>query len=79
MVGRTPWSAADAPVGLLAPCKMLTPSFRLRDEGVHPQRGPQDQGLRPTNPGAAVNPFRAQRAEAAAILDLTNSTTSAVT
>jgi hypothetical protein len=26
LVGRTPWSAADAPVGLLAPCKMLTPS-----------------------------------------------------
>src|ERR1035438_900232 len=23
MVGRTPWSAADAPVGLLAPCKMM--------------------------------------------------------
>ncbi len=22
MVGRTPWSAADAPVGLPAPCKM---------------------------------------------------------
>ena len=30
-VGRTPWSAADAPVGLLAPCTM-------RDEGV--PRGP---------------------------------------
>ncbi len=31
MVGRTPWSAADAPVGLLAPCKMLLSLFRLRD------------------------------------------------
>jgi hypothetical protein len=29
MVGRTPWSAADAPVGLFAPCKVLTPLFRL--------------------------------------------------
>ena len=38
MVGRTPWSAADAPVGLLAPRKVLTPLFRLRDEGV--PRGP---------------------------------------
>src|ERR1035441_1135648 len=34
LVGRTPWSAADAPVGLLAPCKMLTPLSRQRDEGV---------------------------------------------
>ena len=33
-VGRTPWSAADAPVGLLAPCKMLIPLFQMRDEGV---------------------------------------------
>ena len=38
MVGRTPWSAADAPVGLLAHCKMLMSLFRLRDEGV--PRGP---------------------------------------
>ena len=36
-VGRTPWSKADAPVGLLAPCKMLTPLCRQRD-GV--PRGP---------------------------------------
>ena len=36
MVGRTPWSAADAPVGLLAPWKMPTPSFRRRDQGVRP-------------------------------------------
>jgi hypothetical protein len=27
LVGRTPWSAADAPVGLLAPCDMLMPLF----------------------------------------------------
>jgi hypothetical protein len=38
MVGRTPWSAADALVGLLAPCKVLIPLFRMRDEGV--PRGP---------------------------------------
>jgi hypothetical protein len=39
MVGRTPWSAADAPVGLFAPCKVLTPHCSgLRDEGV--PRGP---------------------------------------
>jgi hypothetical protein len=38
MVGRTPWSAADAPVGLLAPSKMLMSVFRQRDEGV--PRGP---------------------------------------
>ncbi len=31
IVGRTPWSAADAPVGLLAP-------YKKRDEGV--PRGP---------------------------------------
>ena len=47
-MGRTPWSAADALVGLLAPCKMLIPLPRMRDEGVRPQRGPQDQGVRPT-------------------------------
>src|ERR1019366_2403824 len=34
LVGRTPWSAADAPVGLLAPCKMPTSLCRQRDEGV---------------------------------------------
>src|ERR1019366_733200 len=38
LVGRTPWSAADAPVGLLAPRKMLMSLCRLRDEGV--PRGP---------------------------------------
>jgi hypothetical protein len=35
-VGRTPWSAADAPVGLPVPCKMLMSLFRQRDEGVRP-------------------------------------------
>ena len=39
MVGRTPWSAADAPVGRLAPYRMLTPAIRQRDEGV--PRGPE--------------------------------------
>src|ERR1019366_6797042 len=38
MVGRTPGSAADAPVGLLARCKMPISLYRLRDEGV--PRGP---------------------------------------
>jgi hypothetical protein len=38
MVGRTPWSAADALVGLLAPCKMLIALLRMRDGGV--PRGP---------------------------------------
>jgi hypothetical protein len=36
MVGRTPGSAADAPVGLLAPCKMLISLYRLRDEDSPP-------------------------------------------
>ena len=38
MVGRTPWSTADAPVGLLAPGVMLVSLSRLRDAGV--PRGP---------------------------------------
>src|ERR1035441_5468759 len=38
VVGRTPRSAADALVGLLAPCRMLNSLFRQRDEGV--PRGP---------------------------------------
>src|ERR1022692_397122 len=42
--GRTPGSAADAPVGLLAPCKMPTPLGRLRDEGVLAQRAPRPGG-----------------------------------
>jgi hypothetical protein len=32
--GRPPWSAADAPIGLLAFCMMLISLLRLRDEGV---------------------------------------------
>src|ERR1035438_3071837 len=45
MVGRTPWSAADAPVGLLALCMMLISFARQRDGGVPrgpggPPRGP---------------------------------------
>src|ERR1017187_10026768 len=38
MVGRTPWSAADAPVGLLALCMVLISLAQQRDEGV--PRGP---------------------------------------
>ena len=40
MVGRTPWSAADAPVGLHGPCEMLLSLFRLR--GAPVGRGPSD-------------------------------------
>src|ERR1035441_5555464 len=36
MVERTPWSARDALVGLLAPRKMLMSLCRLRDQGVRP-------------------------------------------
>src|ERR1039458_1040250 len=36
--GGPPWSAADAPVGLLAPRKMLMSLCRLRDQGVRPTR-----------------------------------------
>src|ERR1017187_7963688 len=43
-VGRTPWAAADAPVGLLAPCKMPISSFRQWDEGVQAQRAPRPGG-----------------------------------
>ncbi len=39
VVARTPWSAADAPVGPLAPGNMLTPLSRLRDEGVPREPG----------------------------------------
>ena len=38
LVGRTPRSAADPPVGLPAPCRMPIPLVRRRDEGV--PRGP---------------------------------------
>ena len=38
IVGRTPWSAAGAPVGLLAPGVTLVSLSRLRDAGV--PRGP---------------------------------------
>jgi hypothetical protein len=50
MVGRTPWSAADAPVGLLALCKVPISWFRQRDGGVLAQRAPRP-GVRPTNAG----------------------------
>src|ERR1039457_2753848 len=38
MVGRTPWSAADAPAGLVAPFKMLISLSRQRVRGD--PRGP---------------------------------------
>src|ERR1019366_9294877 len=34
IVGQSPWTAADAPVGLLALCRMLISLLRPRDEGV---------------------------------------------
>ena len=34
IVGPSLWTAADAPVGLFAPCRMPIPLFRLRDGGV---------------------------------------------
>ena len=54
LVGRTPRSAADATVGLLAPCKMLISLPGQRDEGVRPQKGSQDPGVRPTKPRGVV-------------------------
>jgi hypothetical protein len=36
IVGRTPRSAADAPVGLRALCMMLTQLFQPRDEDSPP-------------------------------------------
>src|ERR1019366_1928685 len=44
LVGRTPWSAADAPVGLPAPREVPTSLFRQRDEGVPAQRAPRPGG-----------------------------------
>src|ERR1019366_5127920 len=44
MVGRTPRSAADAPVGLLAPSETLISLFRQRDVGVPAQRAPRPGG-----------------------------------
>jgi hypothetical protein len=49
MVGRTPWSAADAPVGLLALCMMRKSLFGQRDEGVpRGPGGPPHHACRPT-------------------------------
>jgi hypothetical protein len=57
MVGRSPWTAADAPVGLLAPYKMLTPLCRRRDEGV--PRGPGGPPHQcPLGTGAAISRHR---------------------
>ena len=48
LVGRTGCplgqSAADAPVGLFAPCTMLVSSFQMRDEGVLAPRAPRPGG-----------------------------------
>jgi hypothetical protein len=44
VVGRTPRSAADAPVGLHAPFTMPTGPGRQRDEGVLAQRAPRPGG-----------------------------------
>src|ERR1035438_3691123 len=60
VAGRTPWSAADAPVGLLAPCKVPTSSFRMRDEGVLAQRAPRPGGP-PHQQASACQRFSWQR------------------
>src|ERR1035441_7523375 len=52
MVGRSPWTAADAPVGLFKLCKMLSPLCRQRDQGV--PRGPGG----PPHQGAANGAVR---------------------
>src|ERR1035437_5522758 len=44
--GADPWSAFDAPVGLLAPCKTLAPLSQRRDGGV------------PRRPGGLPHNFR---------------------
>ena len=43
-VGRTPGSAADAPVGLLAPFRMPSGLGLRRDEGALAQRAPRPGG-----------------------------------
>src|ERR1035441_1535833 len=58
LVGRTPWSAADALVGLLAPCKMLMSLFGQRDGGV--PRGPG--GSAPPIPGASPRSYNSSHA-----------------
>src|ERR1022692_500532 len=61
--GGPPWSAADAPVGLLAPCKMLMSLFRQRDAGVpRGPGGPPHQatgGFFRQSPGFAASPYGA--------------------
>jgi len=44
VVGRTPWSAADAPVGLVVGGTMLIPLIGSGSRGTR-----ADQGVRPTN------------------------------
>src|ERR1022692_3767543 len=46
LVGRTPWSAADAPVGLPASCKMLMSLFRNRDRNRETGTKPRNRGNR---------------------------------
>jgi hypothetical protein len=45
IVGQSPWTAADAPVGLLAFCRVLISLFRPRDEGVPRRPGGLPQTL----------------------------------
>ena len=58
-MGRTPWSAADAPVGLLALCMVLISLARQRDEGV--PRGP---GVHPTMRSVLLTILQLQRVPA---------------
>ena len=53
MVGRTPWSAADAPVGQFAPCKTLT---HCAGSGTGASRA--TQGVRPTNAAGFAAPAK---------------------
>src|ERR1017187_6804864 len=55
IVGRSPWTAADAPVGLFAPCQMLKSLFHLRDEGIPRRPGAAPQ-LRPVSRSGAPSP-----------------------
>src|ERR1035438_9204288 len=54
--GGPPWSAAYAPVGLLAPRKMLMSLCRLRDESSRADQGGRPTGPAPSPPGGLVAP-----------------------
>ena len=51
MWGGPPWSAADAPVGLLVPRQTPISLFRMRDEGVPRGPGGPPHEFRGISPG----------------------------